>query len=226
MNNDTFISRIAKEQNITNNQVQAVASLLSKGATIPFISRYRKEATGSLDEVAVMAVRDRLNQLGELEERKETILKSLEKHDHLTDELQERILAVESMAKDLGVAVVDILKKPDIRNQIDVKKYVTDSVGIPTLNDILDELAKPGRDPRKKFEAFTFVDGIEKIEHLRPGMKLPGIVTNSTAFGAFVDIGVHQDVMLPVSYQPDSRQVCKKSGRHCKGSPKGAGNCA
>jgi uncharacterized protein len=88
MNNDTFISRIAKEQNITNNQVQAVASLLSEGATIPFISRYRKEATGSLDEVAVMAVRDRLNQLGELEERKETILKSLEKHGHLTGELQ------------------------------------------------------------------------------------------------------------------------------------------
>ena len=203
MNNDIFISRIAEEQNINNNQVQAVASLLAEGATIPFIARYRKEATGSLDEIVVAAVRDRLNQLKELEERKLAILKSLEKHDHLTDELQERILAVESMAKDLGVAVVDILKKPDIRNQIDVKKYVTDSVGIPTLNDILDELAKPGRDPREKFEAFSFADGIEKIEDLRPGMKLPGIVTNITAFGAFVDIGVHQDGLVHISQIAD-----------------------
>jgi len=203
MNNDIFISRIAEEQNINNNQVQAVASLFAEGATIPFIARYRKEATGSLDEIVVAAVRDRLNQLKELEERKLAILKSLEKHDHLTDELQERILAVESMAKDLGVAVVDILKKPDIRNQIDVKKYVTDSVGIPTLNDILDELAKPGRDPREKFEAFSFADGIEKIEDLRPGMKLPGIVTNITAFGAFVDIGVHQDGLVHISQIAD-----------------------
>jgi len=203
MNNDIFISRIAEEQNINANQVQAVASLFAEGATIPFIARYRKEATGSLDEIVVAAVRDRLNQLKELEERKLAILKSLEKHDHLTDELQERILAVESMAKDLGVAVVDILKKPDIRNQIDVKKYVTDSVGIPTLNDILDELAKPGRDPREKFEAFSFADGIEKIEDLRPGMKLPGIVTNITAFGAFVDIGVHQDGLVHISQIAD-----------------------
>ena len=110
---------------------------------------------------------------------------------------------VDAMAKDLEVAVVDILKKPDIRNQIDVKKYVTDSVGIPTLNDILDELAKPGRDPREKFEAFSFADGIEKIEDLRPGMKLLGIVTNITAFGAFVDIGVHQDGLVHISQIAD-----------------------
>ena len=106
---------------------------------------------------------------------------------------------VDAIAKDLDTAVVDILKKPEIRDQIDVKKYVTDSVGLPTLNDILDELAKPGRDPREKFEAFSFADGIEKIEDLRPGMKLPGIVTNITAFGAFVDIGVHQDGLVHVS---------------------------
>ena len=110
---------------------------------------------------------------------------------------------VDAMAKDLEVTVVDILKKPDIRNQIDVKKYVTDSVGIPTLNDILDELAKPGRDPREKFEAFSFADGIEKIEDLRPGMKLLGIVTNITAFGAFVDIGVHQDGLVHISQIAD-----------------------
>ncbi len=110
---------------------------------------------------------------------------------------------VDAIARDLETTVIDILKKPDVRHQIDVSKYVTDSVGIPTLNDILDELAKPGRDPRKKFEAFTFVDGIEKIEHLRPGMKLPGIVTNSTAFGAFVDIGVHQDGLVHISEMAD-----------------------
>jgi uncharacterized protein len=110
---------------------------------------------------------------------------------------------VDAIARDLETTVIDILKKPDVRHQIDVSKYVTDSVGIPTLNDILDELAKPGRDPRKKFEAFTFVDGIEKIEHLRPGMKLQGIVTNITAFGAFVDIGVHQDGLVHISEMAD-----------------------
>ena len=110
---------------------------------------------------------------------------------------------VDAIARDLETTVIDILKKPDVRHQIDVSKYVTDSVGIPTLNDILDELAKPGRDPREKFEAFTFADGIEKIEDLRPGMKIPGIVTNITAFGAFVDIGVHQDGLVHISQMAD-----------------------
>jgi uncharacterized protein len=110
---------------------------------------------------------------------------------------------VGAMAKDLGTRVVDIIKKPDIRQNIDITKYVTDTVGIPTLNDILDELAKPGRDPREKFEAFAFADGIEKIEDLRPGMKIPGIVTNITAFGAFIDIGVHQDGLVHISQIAD-----------------------
>ena len=110
---------------------------------------------------------------------------------------------VDAMAKDLETTVVDIMKNPDIRDQIDVSKYVTDSAGIPTLNDILNELAKPGRDPRSKFEEFSFTDGIEKIEDLRPGMKIPGIVTNITAFGAFVDIGVHQDGLVHISRMAD-----------------------
>ncbi|RLC26196.1 MAG: RNA-binding transcriptional accessory protein [Deltaproteobacteria bacterium] len=110
---------------------------------------------------------------------------------------------VDAIARDLETMVVDIIKKPDVRDQIDISKYVTDAVGIPTLNDILDELAKPGRDPRKKFEVFAFADGIEKIEDLRPGMKIPGIVTNITAFGAFVDIGVHQDGLVHVSQMAD-----------------------
>jgi uncharacterized protein len=110
---------------------------------------------------------------------------------------------VDAMAKDLGATVSDLMKKPEIRSQIDVSRYVTESVGIPTLNDILDELAKPGRDPREKFEEFSFADGIEKIEDLRPQMKLPGIVTNVTAFGAFVDIGIHQDGLVHISQMSD-----------------------
>jgi len=110
---------------------------------------------------------------------------------------------VDAMAKDLGATVADIMKHPDIRGKIDISQYVTESVGIPTLNDILDELAKPGRDPRKKFEKFSFADGIEKIEDLRSGMKLPGIVTNITGFGAFVDIGVHQDGLVHISQMSD-----------------------
>ncbi|MFC1813671.1 Tex family protein [Thermodesulfobacteriota bacterium] len=110
---------------------------------------------------------------------------------------------VDAMAKDLGMTVTDMMKKPELRSQIDVPRYVTAAVGIPTLNDILDELAKPGRDPREKFEAFSFADGIEKIDDLRKGMQLPGIVTNITAFGAFVDIGVHQDGLVHISQMAD-----------------------
>ncbi len=90
-----------------------------------------------------------------------------------------------------------------LRARIEPEKYVTDTVGLPTLRDILDELAKPGRDPRQEFEAFSFKEGVEKIEDLEPGMKLPGIVTNVTAFGAFVDIGVHQDGLVHVSQLAD-----------------------
>ena len=89
---DTAISTIANEFDIKNQQVSAVAALLSDGATIPFIARYRKEVTGSLDEVAVTAIRDRLNQLRDLRERQAAILKSLEKHGHLTDELHQKVL--------------------------------------------------------------------------------------------------------------------------------------
>ncbi len=110
---------------------------------------------------------------------------------------------VKAMAKDTGVAVTDLIKRPEIRDRIDISRYVTDTVGLPTLTDIMAELARPGRDPREKFEEFAFADGIEKIEDLLPGMKLPGIVTNITAFGAFVDVGVHQDGLVHVSQMAD-----------------------
>jgi len=110
---------------------------------------------------------------------------------------------VDRMAKDLGVSIVDLIGDESLRKKIDLKKYVTERVGLPTLTDILAELSKPGRDPRKQFEAFQFADGINKIEDLSPGMKLPGIITNVTAFGAFVDIGVHQDGLIHISQLAD-----------------------
>jgi uncharacterized protein len=106
---------------------------------------------------------------------------------------------VEAMAEDLGCGVIDLLESEGLRKKIDLNRYVTDRVGIPTLTDIFTELAKPGRDPRKQFERFKFKEGIEKIEDVRPGMSLPGVVTNVTAFGAFVDIGVHQDGLVHIS---------------------------
>ena len=110
---------------------------------------------------------------------------------------------VDRMARDLGCQVGDLLRDASLRARVVPEEYVTETVGLPTLTDILAELAKPGRDPRQAFEAFSFADGVEKIEDLQPGMKLPGIVTNVTAFGAFVDIGVHQDGLVHVSQLAD-----------------------
>lgn len=106
---------------------------------------------------------------------------------------------VEKMAKDLGCSVQELMQKEELRRRIDLKRYVTDTVGMPTLKDILAELSKPGRDPRDQFEIFQFAEGINEMKDLREGMELPGIVTNITRFGCFVDIGVHQDGMVHIS---------------------------
>ena len=106
---------------------------------------------------------------------------------------------VKQMAKDLGVTVDDLMKDESLRKRISLKNYVTDTVGLPTLEDILSELAKPGRDPREQFEVFSFAEGINSMEDLHEGMVLPGIVTNIVDFGAFVDIGVHQDGLVHLS---------------------------
>jgi len=111
---------------------------------------------------------------------------------------------VESMARDLGVAVPDLMKDEQLRKKIDVHKYVTATVGLPTLFDIKDELAKPGRDPRLTFESVQFKEGVEKMEDLLPGMELNGVVTNITNFGAFVDVGVHQDGLVHISAMSDT----------------------
>jgi len=111
---------------------------------------------------------------------------------------------VENMATDLGCTVDELITEPRHRDRIKLDKYCTDTVGLPTLTDIMDELARPGRDPRPQFESFRFDDAVKTIEDVQPGMVLPGIVTNVTAFGAFVDIGVHQDGLVHISELSES----------------------
>lgn len=112
---------------------------------------------------------------------------------------------VNRMAKDLKCSVGDLIVQEELRKQINLKQYVTDKVGMPTLNDIMKELAKPGRDPRSKFEMFEFDKNVHSINDLQPGMELPGIITNITNFGCFVDLGVHQDGLIHISHLADHR---------------------
>ena len=107
------------------------------------------------------------------------------------------------MAKDQGCSIVDLINNKEKRQAIKPESYVTKDVGLPTLTDILKELEKPGRDPREQIEEFRFAEGIESVDDLVEGMELPGIVTNITAFGAFVDIGVHQDGLVHISQLAD-----------------------
>ena len=110
---------------------------------------------------------------------------------------------VEKMAKDQGCLVVDLMNDEARRQGVVLSDYVSDKIGLPTLKDIMAELAKPGRDPRQQFENVVFAEGIDKVTDLAPGMKLTGVVTNITAFGAFVDIGVHQDGLVHLSEMAD-----------------------
>ncbi|MFZ2957358.1 MAG: Tex family protein [Candidatus Ozemobacteraceae bacterium] len=110
---------------------------------------------------------------------------------------------VDRMAKDMGCSIGDLLSDSARRGRIRLESYVDKRVGLPTLNDIVKELAKPGRDPRAAFEIFSFAEGVHSIKDLHPGQKLPGIVTNVTRFGAFVDVGVHQDGLVHVSELAD-----------------------
>jgi uncharacterized protein len=115
----------------------------------------------------------------------------------------ERYALVEQMAKDQGCKVADLIADKDLRARVDIKKYVSDEVGLPTLTDIMKELEKPGRDPRAAIEEFEFDGRVTSIDDLQEGMELPGIVTNITNFGAFVDIGVHQDGLVHISQLAD-----------------------
>ena len=121
---------------------------------------------------------------------------------------------VEQMARDNGCTVRQLMNDASLREKIELRKYVSDTVGMPTLTDIMSELEKPGRDPRSQIEEFEFAAGINSIDDLRAGMTLPGIVTNITNFGAFVDVGVHQDGLVHISqladrYVSDPNEVVK-----------------
>ena len=121
---------------------------------------------------------------------------------------------VEQMAKDCGCRVIDLMKNPEERKKIDLNRYKTSTVGLPTLRDIMKELEKPGLDPRDKIETFEFDPRVKTPDDLVPGMELPGIVTNITNFGAFVDVGVHQDGLVHISqlanrYVKDPNDVIK-----------------
>ena len=111
---------------------------------------------------------------------------------------------VEKMANDLNCGIDSLIEEKELRKKIQLQNYVTETVGLPTLKDIINELEKPGRDPRKGFEAFSFDENVHEIKDLREGMRLPGIVTNVTNFGAFVDIGVHQDGLVHISQLSDT----------------------
>jgi uncharacterized protein len=130
----------------------------------------------------------------------------------------ERYELVEKMAKDVGVSVRELVGNSLMAKKIDIRKYITNDVGEPTLKDIVSELVKPGRDPRAVFEPPKFRDDVTKIEDVKEGMKLEGVVTNVTAFGAFVDIGVHQDGLVHLSelsdnYVSDPASVVKAGDR-------------
>ena len=115
----------------------------------------------------------------------------------------ESYTVVSAMARDMHCNVADLMRQADLRAKIDITRYATDQIGLPTLQDILAELARPGRDPRQEFERFAYADDVATLADLKPGMKIPGIVTNVTAFGAFVDIGVHQDGLVHISELSD-----------------------
>ncbi len=115
----------------------------------------------------------------------------------------ERYDLVERFARQVGRSVEDLMANEELRNKVRLKDFIDGDVGLPTLTDIMSELAKPGRDPRAEFEAFSFAGEINSIDDVKPGMKVPGIVTNVTSFGAFVDIGVHQDGLVHISQLAD-----------------------
>ncbi len=126
----------------------------------------------------------------------------------------EAYTVVEKMAKDAGCSVADLIKNKEFRAKVTLDRYVTDKIGLPTLNDIMKELEKPGRDPRQQIKVFEFAPGVTSIGHLKPGMILPGIVTNITNFGALVDVGVKQDGLVHISqlankFVSDPNQVVK-----------------
>ena len=231
--------------------VSAVLTLLNEGCTIPFISRYRKERTGNLDEVQITNISELYNRLKELGKRKETILKTIREQEKLTAELEANIwscmdstelediylpykpkrrtraqIAREQGLEPLALAIMKgappnlperggvPMRTREDKGALNLSQHLcevsaslppllSEGLGEATLRDILTELEKPGRDPRGEVEVFEFDKNVHTLSDLIIGMELPGIVTNITNFGAFVDIGVHQDGLVHISQLSD-----------------------
>ncbi len=197
-----LVEHISKTTNINATSIKNVLALLNESCTIPFIARYRKEKTGELDEVKIQTIKTIADYFEELNERKETILKAIIEQEKLTPELEKQINDCndKQILEDL---YFPYKKKKLTKAMIAISKGLEPLAniifGLPTLKDIIKELKKPGLDPREKFKYATFLEGINEISDLRPGMTLEGIITNVTNFGAFVDIGVHQDGLIHIS---------------------------
>ncbi|MBW4711829.1 S1 RNA-binding domain-containing protein [Prevotella histicola] len=239
---------------LSHKSVLAVLTLLDEGCTIPFISRYRKERTGNLDEVQITNISELNDRLKELGKRKETILKTIREQEKLTPELEAKILACmdstelediylpykpkrrtrAQIAREQGLEPLALaimkgaspnlperggvpMRTREDKGALNLPQHlskVSASLSPPpsgrsggaleaSLRDILTELEKPGRDPRGEVEVFEFDKNIHTLNDLIVGMELPGIVTNITNFGVFVDIGVHQDGLVHISQLSD-----------------------
>ena len=246
------VAYISHSLSLSHKSVLAVLTLLNEGCTIPFISRYRKERTGNLDEVQITNISDLYNRLKELGKRKETILKTIREQEKLTAELEAKIwscmdstelediylpykpkrrtraqIAREQGLEPLALAIMKgaspnpsegrgvSMRTREDKGTLNLPQHLRKvsaslspppsgrSGGAPTLRDILTELEKPGRDPRGEVEVFEFDKNIHTLNDLIVGMELPGIVTNITNFGVFVDIGVHQDGLVHISQLSD-----------------------
>jgi uncharacterized protein len=198
---ESCVNRVGVEVNTASKQLLTYVSGLGPGLAANIVA-YRNEhgpftKRGALMKVAKLGPRAFEQAAGFLRIRDaENPLDGTAVHP-------ESYHVVQAMAADLNSSVHDLIRSEELRSRIDPAQYMTDTIGLPTLRDILSELAKPGRDPRETFEAVTFTEGVEKIEDVRPGMHLPGVVTNVTGFGAFVDIGVHQDGLVHISELSD-----------------------
>jgi len=186
-----ILAHVAQSLSISQRGLIAVIELLDEGGTVLFIARYRKEATGNFNEIQILAIEEELAYFRDLAPR-EAILASLD----MSAVHPEFYPVVEQMAQSLGVPIEKLIQHPQLLEKVDSGKL---PAGAYTLNDILEELRKPGRDPRDSFVAPAYNDEVRETADVQPGMLLEGVVTNGTKFGAFVDIGVHQDGLVHVS---------------------------
>lgn len=196
------VNAVGVEVNTASRELLSYVSGLNEGLARTIVE-YRNEKGPFKDRSSLLKVR----RLGERAFEQAAGFLRIHNAENPLDESAvhpESYPIVERMAADVGCGVMDLMTSATQREKLDLGKYVNENVGMPTLRDILYELEKPGRDPREKFEAFTFTEGVHSITDVKAGMKLPGIVTNVTNFGAFVDIGVHQDGLVHVSQLSDS----------------------